>query len=236
MPRGAVEGEYLDPASGCRFLAATPSQQQQLWLAFLDGAKRNYRKHGVENALEYDQIADGASTSLFFVAVHPTGAVVGGMRAQGPYTDVDQAHAIAEWAGRPGTQQLRREIQARIADGLIEMKTGWVDDHTENRVEVTDALARVFVHSLRLLNVRHAIGTVGQHARRRWLSCGGVVCDTVEPVTYPSDQYSTVLMTWDSHHFAHLAAPHQLPRLSSEAAQLDKRSQQLFLPERQGCF
>ena len=220
----AVEGVYDDPSSGYRFVAARPAQQRPLWLAYLDGAQRSYRKHGVESVLEYDQVVDGANTSLFFVALHRSGAVVGGMRAQGPYTDVDQAHAITEWAGRPGTEQLRREIEVRIPDGLIEMKTGWVEDYTENRRELTDALARIFVHSLRLLNVRHAIGTVGQHALRRWLSCGGVVCDSVQPVAYPGNGYRTVLMSWDSHHFAALASPRQLPKLTSEAAQLQQHS------------
>lgn len=201
-------------------MVATPEQQPRLWLAYLEGARRSYRKHGVESVLEYDDVVDGAGTALFFVALDHRWDVVGGMRVQGAYLDVDQAHAVAEWAGRTGTRELRQEIAARIPEGLIEMKTGWVDDTAEHRRELTDALARIFVHSLRLMGVRHAIGTVGQHAVPRWQSTGGVVCERVEAVAYPSENYRTVLMSWDRDTFAQLASPRQLPQLMGEAAQL----------------
>ena len=47
--RGAATAVYDDPSSGRRFLAATPPRQPELWLASLDGARRSYRKHGVES-------------------------------------------------------------------------------------------------------------------------------------------------------------------------------------------
>lgn len=217
---GSLEAVYDDPSSGCRFVVARPSRQPQLWLTYLDGARRSYRRYGVESVLEYDAVADGAATALFFAALDSSGAVVGGMRVQGPYSDADQAHAVTEWAGRAGSEQLRVEINARVRDGVIEMKTGWVEHHAHNRSELTDSLARIFVHALRLMNVRYAIGTVGHHAVRRWRSSGGVVCDSVRPVAYPSDKYRTVLMCWDSTTFAALASPHQVPHLMREAAVL----------------
>jgi hypothetical protein len=110
-----------------------------------------------------------------------------------------------------------------IPDGVIEMKTGWVDDDVVHRSELTDALARIFVHSLRLMDVRHAIGTVAQHAVPRWRSTGGVVCDGVAAVPYPSEKYRTVLMHWDAGTFADLASPRQLPHLMGETAQLTGR-------------
>ena len=218
--RGQVTARYEDPSSGCSFVVATPAQQPRLWLDYLDGARRSYRKHGVDNVLEYDQVVDGVDTALFFAALDGRGTVVGGMRVQGAYIEVDQAHAIAEWAGREGTDALRAQIAARIADGVIEMKTGWVDDVAAHRSELTDALARIFIHSMRLMGVRHAIGTVAEHAVRRWQSTGGSVCDEVAAVAYPSEKYRTRLMCWDTHTFADLASPRQLPYLMGEAAQL----------------
>ena len=215
-----VTAVYHDPSSGCSFVVATPAQQPRLWLEYLDGARRSYRKHGVDSVLEYDEVVDGRGTALFFAALDHRGVVVGGMRVQGAYQEVDQAHAVAEWAGRAGTEELRREIGARIPEGLIEMKTGWVDDRARCRSELTDALARMFIHALRLMDVRYAFGTVAQHAIRRWQTTGGVVCQDVAAVAYPTAAYSTVLMCWDSREFADLASPHQLHPLMSEAAQL----------------
>lgn len=216
-----IVAQYRDRLSGCTFVAATPAGQPQLWESYLRGAGVSYRRHGVESVLEYDCIVDGNSTALFFVALNPAGAVVGGMRVQGPYSMSVQAHAISEWDGRQGTTELHEEISGRIADGVIEMKTGWVDDTAGNRRELTDALARIFVHSLRLMQVRWALGTVAQHAVRRWQTTGGVVSDQVSPVAYPDERYRTVPMWWDRENFAELAVPEQLPLIMHEAAQLD---------------
>lgn len=213
--------QYFDRQSGHRVLVSRPEDQPGLWLAYLAGARASYRRHDVESVLEYDDVVDGRSTALFFAAVDRTQRVVGGMRVQGPYLDPDEAHAVKEWAGRNGTEELRLEIARRIPDGVIEMKTGWVSDEAENRKALAGAMARVFVHSLRLMDVRFAMGTVGQHAIRRWRTCGGVVSDRVAPVAYPDDRHSTVLMWWDRRTFADLANDEQLPLILDESAQLE---------------
>jgi len=119
-------GAYFDASSGCQLIIARPSAEPTLWEAFLQGARASYRRHGVERVLEYANIVGGHQTALFFAAVTRDGRVVGGMRAQGPYLAFGQAHALQEWAGRTGSEELRHEITQRIPAGVIEMKTGWV--------------------------------------------------------------------------------------------------------------
>lgn len=213
-------GSYYDPSAGCHFLVARPSAQPDLWTAYLEGARTSYRRFGVERVLEYEKTRDGKSTTLFFAAVDHDGQVAGGMRVQGPYLHPDQAHAVAEWAGHDGTETLRAEICERIPSGVIEMKTGWVCRDAPRRVELTAALARVFVHSVTLLDVRYALGTVAAHAVRCWQTTGGVVSRTVTPVAYPDERYLTAPMWWDRETYADLAAADQLPRLIDESAQL----------------
>ena len=217
---GEMTSEYNDSSSGCRFVVGTPSGQPALWLRYLAGAVDSYRRHGVEAVLEYESVVDGRGTSMFFAALDRTGEVVGGMRVQGPYLFAGEAHAVAEWAGAPGTAELISEIEARLGEGAIEMKTGWVSDIADRRNELTDGLARIFVHALQLSGARYALGTVAQHAQRRWRTTGGVVSPKVEPVAYPDDRYQTVVMWWDRDQVADLAAESQLPRLLDEAAQL----------------
>jgi hypothetical protein len=213
-------GSYYDPSSECHFVVARPSTQPELWMAYLGGARTSYRRFGVERVLEYDRTRDGTSTALFFAALDRDGQLAGGMRAQGPYRHPDQAHALAEWAGRDGAATLRAEISERIPAGVIEMKTGWVDHDAPRRVELTAALARIFVHAMALLDVRHVLGTVATHAVRCWQTTGGVVSRTVTPVAYPDDRYRTAPMWWDRDTYADLAAADQLPRLVDESAQL----------------
>ena len=217
---GPFVASYRDLQTGCRFLVATPSGQPELWRSYLLGAQCSYRKHDVESVLEFDEVADGASTAIFFVAVDGAGAVVGGMRAQGPYREAGEAHAVLEWGHHEGAAQLRDEITSRLPAGVIEMKTGWVDDTFVERHALTDAMARMFVHALTLMEVRYALGTVAKHAQRRWLTTGGVVSENVCAVAYPDARYQTVPMWWDRETFADLAAAPQLPHIVFETAQL----------------
>ncbi|MET3804071.1 hypothetical protein ABIB25_001057 [Nakamurella sp. UYEF19] len=224
VPSGRFVAQYRDLSSGHLFVVARPADAPDLWTTYLDGAMASYAAHGVESVLEYESVVDGHSTALFFAAIDPAGRVAGGMRVQGRYSAADEAHALVEWAGRPGTEQLRGEIEVRLADGVIEMKTGWVDDHAPKRHDLTNGLARIFVHAMELMGVRHAMGTVAQHAVPRWRTTGGVVSPGVVAVAYPTPDYQTVLMWWDRETFADLAVPEQLPLIMSERAQLAGRS------------
>ncbi len=217
---GDVIGSYSDRFSGCQFIVARPAQQPELWAAYLDGARRSYRRHDVESVLQYDRIRDGISTAIFFAAVGSDGQIAGGMRVQGPYQSADQAHAVLEWAGGEGEQQVRREISDRIRAGVIEMKAGWVDDDVRRRRDISAALARIFVHSIDLMNVRYALGTVASHAVKRWQTSGGVVSRDVVPVAYPDDRYRTVLMWWDREDYADRTLLGQIPAIIDESAQL----------------
>ena len=223
-----VIGSYFDQSSKCRFVVARPALQPELWLAYLAGARNSYRRHNVESVLRYDDICDGESTAIFFAALGPDGKVAGGMRVQGPYRSADQAHAMLEWAGQAGEQEVHYEISSRIPAGVVEMKTGWVDDDAVSRRSISSALARVFVHALGLMGVRYALGTVASHAVKRWATSGGVVSRDVVPVAYPDDRYRTVLMWWDRETYADLAVLDQLPAIIDESAQLAASSHSIL--------
>jgi len=207
---GDVVGEFHDRISGRLIVVARPAAQPDLWAAYLEGAQRSYRQHGVESAVDYDQVCDGASTTLFVAAVETDGRVVGGLRVQGPYSRVDQACALREWAGREGTNEMRRQLDRRLSAGVVEVKAVWVDRDASRHDALTAVLARSFVHVLTLLNVRYAFCTAASHAVHRWESSGGVVSTEVAPVAYPDERYRTWLMWWDGQQVAELMANHQL--------------------------
>lgn len=196
-PAGIETGPFSYRAAGCEFSVATPRSHPELWREYLDGAVANYRRFRVEHVVEYESVLSGDSTSLFFAAVNQSGRVVGGMRAQGPYRSAKQAHALAEWAGAAGTDELRSEIESRIPHGVIEMKAGWVAADAPNRRALTSALARIFLHAIRLTGVRYALCTVATHAVPKWTTTGGEISLGVTPVAYPDPRYSTVPMWWD---------------------------------------
>lgn len=219
-----VLGAYFDPTSGHRFVFAEPAAQPALWDSYLDGARRSYRQHGVESAIEYRQVRDGHSTALFVVAMNDAGQVVGGLRTQGRLTGPEQAHAVREWRGRPGTAELMAQIASRLLFGVIEIKAVWVDHDANHRPALIAALARAFVHAMDVMQVRYALCTAAEHAVPRWQISGGVVATDVAAVAYPDERYRTMLMWWDRHQIAELIAEDQNTALLRESGLLFARA------------
>ncbi|WP_395727638.1 hypothetical protein [Nakamurella sp.] len=178
-------------------VVARPDAEPQLWEDYLSGALSSYRKYGVERVLEYEKVAPGETTTLFMPIVDPNGAVVGGVRVQGPYQDPDEAHALVEWDGRAGARALRRHLASRVPAGVVEMKTGWVSDDIRAKHILADAIARTPMHAMHLLDIRFALCTVADHAVRRWCASGAQCSEDVRPVAYPDDRYQTAPIWWD---------------------------------------
>jgi hypothetical protein len=213
---GRIVGSYPDLRSGALFVYARPRDQPWLWREFLRGALESYGRYGVESVLEYDSVRDGSTTTMFIAALDAAGNVVGGMRAQGRYSTPGQAHAVSEWAGHPGEALLWGDIDDRLRFGVIEMKSGWVSESTPMRRQLTAALARVVLHSMRLLEVRYALCTVAQHAVHRWETTGARVSSMIPAVAYPDDRYKTVPMWWDIESAEDLSSPEHWAALAAE--------------------
>ncbi|WP_174372064.1 hypothetical protein [Nocardia pneumoniae] len=200
---------YYDAQSECAFSVAEPSVQPELWHRYLDGALEVYQRFGVEHALEYESVADGRSTSLFFAALDAGGEMVAGVRMQGPYTAARQAHALVEWAGHPGADELHRMIADRIPEGVIEAKGAWVARDAPNRAELSAAISRSVLHAARLLGARYGFATVASFTVGRHQSCGAVPAEGIPAVPYPDERYQTVPLWWDTRSYAAFAEQSQ---------------------------
>lgn len=217
---GDVIGSYFEPLSGRCFMVAEPAAQPVLWRAYLEGARQSYRQHGVEDALDYADVRDGRTTALFAVATDDAGCVVGGLRVRGPFSQVGQVHAVREWAGRPGTSQIRHQVAQRLPSGVIEIKAVWVQPDIDRRAALTAALARAFVHAQDLLGARYALCTAATHAVPRWRDSGGEVSTDVAAVAYPDERYRTQLMWWDRNRVAEVMPSDQHAALTRESVLL----------------
>lgn len=94
-----------DADADCTLVVSQPSVDPALWTEYSLGAQLNYRKHGVECALDVDALRSGADTIMFLAAVNQAGRIVGGVRAKGPLRAADDSHALVEWAGSPAKKQ-----------------------------------------------------------------------------------------------------------------------------------
>ncbi|MDI6629598.1 hypothetical protein AB0362_07345 [Rhodococcus sp. NPDC079359] len=189
---------YWDQRSQCFVLATTPAENPALWKQFLDGAEESYMRHGVTTALEISAIRDGSTTALFFAALDRTGQIVGGVRVQGPYSSVDQSHALIEFADHPeGLRHVHTMLDERIGHGVVELKSAWVAQHAPHGRAVTAMIAESPAYSTALLGARYALATAASHVRTAWLDTGAVIATQIAPIPYPDDRYRTEVFWWD---------------------------------------
>ncbi|OMC03294.1 hypothetical protein A5733_24600 [Mycobacterium sp. NS-7484] len=215
---------WWDPDSECTIVVARPGVERELWNEYVRGAQANYRKHGVEQALDAKALETGDDTALFCVGINTSGRVVGGLRAKGPYRNIDESHAVVEWAGQPGLDSVRKMIGDRLPFGVVEMKTAWVCDDPEQSRALTDTLARMPLHSMTLLNIQFAMATAAAYVLKRWLSSGGVLAAKIPATPYPDERYQTKMMWWDRRTFANHADARQLARYFTEAQRIAPRT------------
>lgn len=195
-PLRDLPSQVLDVQGSTTLVVATPTSAPRLWLDYLDGARRSYASHGVSMALEYETVVRGECTSLFYAAVDEHDNVIGGLRAQGPYSDPHQSHALLEWAGQPGLEQVTDAIRSRLDEGIVEVKTAWAADGPTAPV-VAGMLARLAIPTFTLMGTRYIMATAADHVLRRWESSGGRVAEHIPASPYPDSRYRTSLMWWD---------------------------------------
>lgn len=206
---------WWDPNAECTLVMSQPAIDRDLWLEYLRGAARSYRKHGVERALDVPAIRSGDDTTMFWATVDTAGRVIGGVRAKGPLRSADDSHSVIEWAGRPGLQEVRKMITDRVPFGVLEMKSAFVTDDADRNRAVTRALARSGFHAMALMDLQFCMATSAPHVLDRWRSSGGVVAP-IPATPYPDERYRTKMMWWDRRTFANHAEPDQVSKILIE--------------------
>lgn len=220
---------YWDPDSRCTIVFAQPAIERDLWKDYVRGACHNYRKHGVDRALDMDALRSGADTAILVACVNDAGRVVGGVRGRGPYQSADECHALLEWDGQPGQDAVRKMVADRLPFGVVEMKTAWVTDDPERSQLLTTAMARTSFHTMNLLDIQFIMATAADHVLKQWLSSGGQLATKIPATPYPDRRYRTKLAWWDRSTFAKYADPKQLSMIFAEQNRLTPRLDRMYL-------
>ena len=195
-----TDSSYFDTHLNCTVLATTPRARPELWRAFTEGALASYTHFGVEKALEYEEILDGISTTIFLAAVDDSGRLHGGLRVQGPYTQPTHTHAEREWADcSTGRAALRRMVAERLPHGVVEMKSVWTaqDAPRQGTSGYLGAIGATLAAVA--LGSRFTLATSAEHAMGPYLDSGAVMAAHIDAVPYPDDRYRTRVLWWDQH-------------------------------------
>ena len=212
---------WHDPDTGCTVVMATPAAEPRLWREYLGGARRSYRKFGVEDALELDSIRDGNGTAMFFAVLDDSGRMIGGVRAKGPLESAEDSHALVEWYGHPGQPAVRKMIDDRVPFGILEMKAAWVCAKDTDSGAVAKTLARTGFWAMALLDVQFCMATAAAYVLERWKSSGGVVAP-IPAAPYPTESYHTKMMWWDRRTFANHGEPDQVAKILAEMSNISE--------------
>jgi hypothetical protein len=214
---------WHDPDINCTLVISTPSADPGLWDEYSVGAHRSYGKHGVECALDSDALRTGADTLVYFAVIDDAGQMVAGVRGIGPLLSADDSHAVIEWAGQSAQQAVRDMINDRVPFGVVEMKSAWVTDESDQDRCLTHALARSAAHVTALLDVQFCMATAAAYVLNRWRSSGGVVA-SIPAAPYPDERYQTKMMWWDKRDFVnHATEPRQVAKILTETTQLTQQ-------------
>ena len=203
-------------------IVATPAAAPDLWSRYVDGAWESYSRHGVTVALDMDEVASGATTTLFYVVQDRDGHMLGGVRAQGPYTFIEQSHVLTEWQNSPGLDAVTAGLRARLPYGIVEMKSAWVGTGGPARA-VSSMLARTALPTLNLTGSRYLLASAADHVLRQWESSGGRIDVQVPAAAYPSAEYRTRMMWWDRESIGREAQPAVWEAMTTHARELPGR-------------
>lgn len=225
------KGEYADAdlivcdaESGLLVVAARPASAPRLWREYLRLALGCYTEWDVLEALDYDAIQSGSTTPHFLAVIDPVHQrLVGGVRLQGPYPAPGKYHATAvEWSGQPSSHALHEAITSRVPEGLVEVKAACVDRTSPDAGAAASVIARLPLIILALTQCRYIMATAGRHTLERWSSGGGKIDESVAPVPYPDERYSTQVMFWDRNTIDVDAQPDCWARMRHQYGQLVK--------------
>ncbi len=211
--------QWWDREAECHLVLSQPRTAPEMWAQYADGARRSYRKHGVECALDLEALRTGSDTVLFMAAVDDSGRMLAGVRAKGPLRSAEDSHAVVEWHRRPGEDLVRKIITDRLPFGVLEMKSAWVIEDGKRNRALTRALARSAAHAMALMDIQFCMATSAAHVLQRWQSSGGVVAAAIPATPYPDHRYQTRMLWWDRCTYAKHAEPEQLSRIVAETRQ-----------------
>ncbi|WP_439031811.1 hypothetical protein [Gordonia terrae] len=222
---GRLQGVAPETGTEYSVIVASPRREPDLWREYLGGADASYNRHGCAAALDYDEVAGGTGTAMFFAVLDHDGRVVGGLRVQPRLEAAAQTHALVEWAGQPGQVQLVNAIEERLQGGIVEVKTAWVDERSPIAGTVAGQLSRLGLVIMELSGVDHMMATAADHVLRRWQSGGGRLDESVPSTPFPDERYRTRLMWWDRARLTDHTTAETWRRMRSEADALQSASQ-----------
>ena len=153
---------FADRTTGLRFEAHHPTARPDRWVAYLEGAAREFARYGLGDLVDRRALERADGVPLFFVGVDADDQVVAGLRCHGPLEGPAASQVLAEMASSPEAGDHVRLVESATPYGVIETKGAWRKMSGSGDHRVAKALSRCCVHALEWLGSEVAVAGGGR--------------------------------------------------------------------------
>ncbi len=210
---------FDDRTTGLRFEAHHPAARPDRWVAYLEGAAREFARYGLGDLVDRRALERADGVPLFFVGVDADDQVVAGLRCHGPLEGPATSQVLAEMASSPEAGDHVRLVEAATPYGVIETKGAWRKMSGSGDHRVANALSRCCVHALEWLGSEVAVAGVADRMEELLAISGGRMLGH-EAAAFPDERYRTIMVAWRRSRYGPLVTPDQAVLLRDEARQL----------------
>ncbi|RVU86431.1 Rv1355c family protein [Leucothrix sargassi] len=194
---GHIDVKLSAEDADIRLFIFKPADYPYLWLKYLDGLQREYRRMGVSHILDIENLKNPGAYRVAMIAIMG-GEVVAGLRCNGPIRKTEHVSAYTEMAD--GNQSYIKEyINERLVDGIAEPKGLWVDLNSSARERLTQLMGRCMIYSAALLDCRYAICTSAKKMNLVYTASGMDQLSEAGTVSFPNKDFKTTLGCFDLH-------------------------------------
>jgi len=194
---GHIDVKLTAEDADIRLFIFKPSDYPYLWLKYVEGLQREYRRMGVSHILDVDVLKDPKFFQLAMIAIMG-GEVVAGLRCNGPLRKASHAAAFEEMTG--GNQAFVKEyLEVRLPESIAEPKGLWVDLNSSARERLTQLMSRCMIYSAALLDCRYSICTSAKKMNMVYVGSGMDEVPEAGTVYFPNKDFKTTFGCFDLH-------------------------------------
>ncbi len=194
---GHIDVKLSTEDSDIRLFIFKPSDYPYLWIKYVEGLQREYKRMGVSHILDGNVLKDPKFSRIAMIAIMG-GEVVAGLRCNGPLRKVRHVAAYQEMAD--GNQPfVRKFLEERFAENIAEPKGLWVDLNSSARERLTQLMSRCMIYSAALLDCRYSICTSAKKMNIVYTASGMDELTEAGTVLFPNKDYKTTLGCFDLH-------------------------------------
>jgi len=195
---GHIDVKMPSPNTDIRLFIFNPADYPYLWVRYLAGLQREYKRMNVSHILDMDMLNDPTSTDLCMLSIID-GEIVSGLRFHAHLRRAEDATVCREMADGD-LPLLKAYLEQWIPENVIEPKGLWLNTQSSARKRVLHLMARCGIYGAVLMDCRYSVCTSPKNITRMHINIGMQAMEEIGCVNYPTEDFQTTFGCFDLHH------------------------------------